>query len=75
MICKTDFSVTTNPIPWHAISTAPRTGDKFWGMDSDETIYKVRWFEEDGVFIDQFSDDVVGLRWWCLLENIVVPDC
>lgn len=61
-------------IHWKPIGTAPHDATQVWAIDDERTIYRVRWFERDGVFVDQMSDDAIDLTHWCDIDEIPLPE-
>lgn len=62
-------------INWREISGGPRDGSTVWGFGGNlhkATIYRIRWWADEAVWIDEWSDNA-DVTHFCLLGEINVP--
>lgn len=62
-------------IAWRDISAGPRDGSMVWGFGGKlhkRTIYRIRWFADEEVWIDEWTDNA-DVTHWAPLSEINLP--
>lgn len=62
-------------INWRDIGTGPHDSSQVWGFGGNlhkRTIYLIRWFEEESMWVDEWTDNA-DVTHWAPFDEINMP--